>query len=439
MNYLPQLLLFLTLSSLNFSSPGNTVNETNGDLTKRLDTYFQAHTDLKKFNGAVLVQKNGKPIFYKAFNMSTDKSSSLWVERNAQFDIHSISKLLAKACIVQLEEQGKVRRSDPVSKYLPDFPNGNKITIQHLLDNQSGLPRELSGKPANTIDKSPEEIVELIKKETLLFEPGTEAAYSNLGYELIYFIIAQIHQKPFAEVLDQAIFMPFGMKDSGAHFHWKKEGPSRLAKNHVKDDDDRIVLVPNIEPEGFNQARIYSTLSDLMKFIHHVKDEPYRSALKNKEEQIGWSGGGDGILTHAKASLKSGYEIAFFSNFDDIAFGDILKDVERIMTGQKYELPKVINRKAIELDQSTMEQYTGKYRVREFNNQLFEFRIEEGNFVFYQNGERNAVLQPESDSTFFYEPTDEDYFEFRESEEGGYRLIFYYKSVEIEGEKQRHE
>lgn len=406
------------------------------EYSDKLDTYFSALKDLKKFNGVVLVQKNDVPIHFKKYNMEDDAESSLQVEKASQFDIHSISKLMAKAVLVDLEKENILSRSNKVATYIKDFPRGDEITIQHLLDNQSGLPRNLTNPPANLIQKNPKELMELIKAEALLVEPGTEAIYSNIGYQVLYYIMAESVNIPFVQLLEERLFEPLNMNSTGAHFHLEKNNLSKLVKNH-EEDDGEIVVVPNIEDDGKNQAKIYSSVEDLLRFAEHVKKEPYLSKIKNRDRNVvGWSGGGDGILSHLEHNIEGEYELVFFSNYDEIPFGDIIKTVEKIMSNQPYELPQAINRKSKAVSADILNRYEGKYRIREFNNAIFEYRVEDGNLVFYQDGERGGVLSAESDSTFFALPTDEDYFEFRSTENENYKLIFHYKKVEIEGKKE---
>ncbi len=428
------LLVFIFLGCDTSNSPQEATLAVRSSLAENLEIYFERLSSLKKFNGGVLVQQNGKRILYEVYNMDEDPASSLEVNKKSQFDIHSISKLMAQAAIVKLEENQLISRSDYLNQHLPDFPHGAIITIEDLIENRSGLPRGFSKTYPNLIDKSPAELVELIKKEPLLFKPGSETLYSNLGYELLYFIIAQITKKPFVQYLEEAFFQPLQMKNTGAHFHLSKNNLRQLVKNHELDHEE-LAVVPNIQKEGKNQAKIYSTIEDLLKFIDHVKQEPYRSILKNKSEEIAWSGGGDGILSHAKASLKSDYELVFFSNYDEIPFGKILETVERIMTNQSFNLPEPINRKSVPIETSILEKYVGQYKVKEFNNDIFEYRLEDGKLVFYQHGQRNSVLNAANDSSFFDQPDAEDYFEFRKVNPTEYKLIFHYKQLEIEGKK----
>lgn len=428
-------LLITTSSITSLHSQENQSLQPVNNITSSLDTYFSALANLQKFNGAVLIQKDGEVIFHNAYNMKENVESSLYVNRNDQFDIHSVSKLMAKACIVKLEGENLISREDYLNDYITDFPNGELISIEHLLDNQSGLPRELSVSEENLIEKSPEEFVSLIKKEALIYTPGSETLYSNLGYELVYYIISKITGKPFVQYVNETFFIPLEMNASGAHFYLNNDNLINPVKNHIEDDGE-IIVVPNYTKTGKNQSKIYTTLSDLLKFINAMKIEPYRSSLINKGGNIGWSGGGEGILCHAESKIASGYELVFFSNYDEISFGGILEDVEKIMTNKPFIIPKEINRKAINLKRDIIEKYVGKYDMAEFNHDEFEIRIENDSVVFYQNGEKGAILLAENDSTFFENPTDENYCIFQQGKDGNYEMIFKYKGMDIIGVKK---
>ena len=98
-------------------------------VANNLDLYFTALKETGKFNGIVLAAQDGKPIFHKAFNLSSDKNSSTYVEPSSQFEIHSVSKLLAHYMIVKFEIEGKISRQQKLETFFPDFPRGDEIMI----------------------------------------------------------------------------------------------------------------------------------------------------------------------------------------------------------------------------------------------------------------------------------------------------------------------
>ncbi len=427
--------ILLTLVACTQPGQQETTEDTNPKLTHKLDEYFQKLASIQKFNGAVLLEKDGENILHEAYNMQEDKNHTLHVRKEMQFDIHSISKLMGKVCVIDMEKEGRINRDDKIEKYLKDFPDGDRITIRHLVDNSSGYGRELTDEPENLIDIPPAELVELIKKEKRLFDPGTDTTYSNLGYQLLYYIISEQTRQPFVRYAGKTIMSPLGMNDTGAHFHWDRDNHKDPVKNH-ENDDGEIVMLPNVLPGDKNQTKMYSTLIDLQKFIRHIKKEPYYSQMKKKSGTIGWSGGGDGIMSHASYSTQGDYTLILFSNYDEIPFGDILETVHSIMNDEPYELPQKIERKAITLEKVILEQYIGKYRLTEFNNMEFDIRLEDDRLALYLEGEKETLLQAENDSTFFQYPDDQDYIFFRKSNTDAYELIYKYKGIEFLGKPE---
>src|SRR5258707_4595599 len=108
-------------------------------LAKEIDDYLSPFVQGKNFIGAVLVVQGEKVLFDRAYGKA---SYSLQVPNTpkTRFHIASISKPFTAAAILLLEERGKLRLDDPISKYVPDFISGDKITLRHLLTHTSGIP-----------------------------------------------------------------------------------------------------------------------------------------------------------------------------------------------------------------------------------------------------------------------------------------------------------
>ena len=404
-------------------------------IASNLDAYFSALTNLKKFNGVVLVHQDGKEIFKKAYNIHEDKTSKLFVTTEHQFDLRSVSKLMSKAIIIKLEQAGKINRSDVLNKFEPGFPSGDKITIQHILDNQSGFAREfIEEENLNLIDMSTEEVIALIKTQPLEFEPGTDVRYSNLGYQILYYIIGKMHNKSFAEYMIEDVFEPLGMKHSGAHFFNDKNKLEKFAYYHEV-DDGKIEQVNHFEKDSKPQARLFSTADDLILFLKYLSEEPFLSAFA-KKNAIAHSGGSDGIRTHISAHPKENYSYIFLANYDEIPFVEIIKDIESIIEGKPFEIPKPINRIAVPIAKELLGKYIGKYDIEEANHMEFEFKIENDSLAYYQDVEKSGMLSAENDSTFFDDPKSIDGFTFVKVKDDEYRLLFKWLGAEFEGIKK---
>lgn len=401
---------------------------------ENLDNYFTALTNLKKFNGVILASKNDRLIIEKAYNIHLDEDSSSYITINNQFDIHSVSKLMTHYLIERLKEEGEISEGQSIDKFYPDFPNGNLITIEMLLAHRSGLPRELKNFEANEFDLSSDEIVELAKKQALLFEPGKDVQYSNIGYELLYNIISKTYRKPFAQCVMDEIFIPLNMDQSGSHFFTEKNRLRNLAKNHVL-KDSTLYEVPNILEDEFKTARFYSTVSDLNAFMKELEKELYKSALSNKKGIIAKDGGSKGIRAQVYSDTVHKFRFVLLANYDGMPFFKTVEDVTKILKGEAFELPKELNREPIYVEKDILERYVGSYSFEDFDGLILTIKIEGDNLVVYQENKKIATLKPETETIFFEDPKATESFEFIKNESGTYNAMMGWKGISVEGKR----
>ncbi len=185
----------------------------------RLDNYLNAAHELWGFNGSVLVAWNGRVILSKGYGMA-DNTFNIPNTPQTKFFIGSITKQFTAACIMILIERNLLKLDDPIIMYLPDYPrpNGDKITIRHLLTHTSGIP-DYTNFPEVILKRtqplSTEYLIDLFKNWPLEFEPGSKFSYSNSGYLLLGEIIEKISGQSYEAFLEHEILKPLGMNDSG--------------------------------------------------------------------------------------------------------------------------------------------------------------------------------------------------------------------------------
>ncbi|PIY07892.1 MAG: hypothetical protein COZ18_15095 [Flexibacter sp. CG_4_10_14_3_um_filter_32_15] len=430
-------LIFFILCSCQKTQYSSTYKNTKtSSFSKNADEYMTALTNLGQFNGVVLLEKNGKQILKKAYNLSTkptDSLSSLWVTPQSQFDLRSIAKLFAKASIIKLESEGKLKQSDFLNKYISDFPNGNKITLEHLMHNRSGLPRELTTNNDNCFDLGSEEIIELAKKEKLEFEPNTDERYSNVGFQILYYIISKISQKSYHNYLKEAFFEPLEMTNSGGHFDFDTSNLKKYAYGHYK-KNKQLTSVLEFPKEDCKTGHLYSTVDDLNKFINHLENEPYFSAL-NEKNQIGHAGGTQGKRAYTFKNYEQNYNLTFLSNYDEIPFQQIVEDLKKILEGKPYQIPREVNRVEIKLPTTVLSHYEGTYDFAEIEHLQLKFILEDEYLMAYQNGKLNGKLFAENDSTFFWDKKSKESVVFRKKENEEYKALLDFKGVRWEGLK----
>ena len=168
---------------------------------------------------AVLVAQNGKILFEQGYGLA-DVEHHIAVTPQTQFRIGSITKQFTAAAILKLQEQGKLSVNDKLSKYIPDFPRGDEVTLRHLLTHTSGI-HSYTSKPGFlnevTNTTTTEQIIQSFKSDPYDFNPGEKWLYDNSGFLLLGYIVEKVSGQPYAEFLRKSFFEPLGMKRTGVY------------------------------------------------------------------------------------------------------------------------------------------------------------------------------------------------------------------------------
>lgn len=166
--------------------------------------------------GVFLVAKNGKPIYRKAFGKANLELDAAMQPENV-FQIGSMTKQFTAIAIMMLEEQGRLNVNDAISKYIPDYPHGNNISIHHLLTHTSGIKDFTKMKSIMTIakkDLAPKDLVDFFKDEPVDFKPGEQFSYNNSGYVVLGYIIELVSGNTYEDFIEHNIFEKLKMDNS---------------------------------------------------------------------------------------------------------------------------------------------------------------------------------------------------------------------------------
>lgn len=203
------LLLVITVNAQMIISQSVQENE---QVKERIDSYLTEGV-ANGLSGAVLVYRKGKLILNKGYGFA-DKENEILNTPTTIFDIGSVSKQFTAAAILILEEQGKLKVEDKLSKFFKNLPDDKKnITIHQLLTHSAGIIRVI-GK--NDFDQIPVDVYfkELFNTQ-LIHKPGTKYRYSNAGYSVLARIIELTSGQSYEHFLHQYLFEPSGMSHTG--------------------------------------------------------------------------------------------------------------------------------------------------------------------------------------------------------------------------------
>jgi CubicO group peptidase (beta-lactamase class C family) len=231
----------------------------------RLDNYFQA-LEAAGFSGAVLVARNGEVLLSKGYGLC-DRRRKAPCAADTVFDIGSITKQFTAAAILKLEEAGKLRVEDPLSKHLPGVPEDKAgLTLHHLLTHTSGLDHYY-GKDE---DYAPRDLaVSLFLRMPLITAPGAKYRYSNPGYSLLAAVVEKHAGRSYEAYLREVFFEPLGMTKTG--YIIPRWNVLEVSRNYNGEEDHGWTFNRNWGPDGpywhlYGNGGILTTTADLHKW-----------------------------------------------------------------------------------------------------------------------------------------------------------------------------
>jgi CubicO group peptidase (beta-lactamase class C family) len=322
------------------------------EFDRELDAYLETNTEKDLFSGVVLVAREGKPIFKKAYGMA-DRERNIPIQANTKFCIGSMGKMFTAVSIAQLVEQGKLSYDDLIGKYLGEdwiLPEvGEKVKISHLLSHTSGIAEFLDdefykfaepGTYWTLEDRKP-----IIREKSLTFEPGTRWAYCNIGFILLAAIIEKVTGRNYSDYIIEHIFDPADMDKTSDSY--RKTTLSNVALGYDKAQEEgkefwrKTGLFGN--NDGTPSGGGFSTVDDFLNFSEALRTDllinseskellmsakpglnsihyGYGFIIENSRKfgrVVGHGGAAPGVSANFRMFVDKGYTMIILSNFSE--------------------------------------------------------------------------------------------------------------------------
>ena len=236
-------------------------------LAARLDAAIAAYYPATGPGASVIVTRDGKTVLRKAYGMA-DLGAKVPMQVAMTQRIGSLTKQFTATAILMLADEGKLALSDPITKFLPDYPvHGKTITIEHLLTHTSGIV-SYTDKPTFGAmiarDISVAELIDMFENDALISAPGSTFAYNNSGYVLLGAVIEKISGMRYGKFIEQRIFVPLGMTQTA--FEGMERTPGVRAAGHTRTSagfGPSAVISPSVP---YAAGALVSTVDDLARW-----------------------------------------------------------------------------------------------------------------------------------------------------------------------------
>lgn len=343
--------LLLVINGISQNSP---VLDKIENFEGKVDALIQQYRELDLFAGVVLVAERGTPAYHKAFGYA-DRQHKLKNTLDTKFDIGSMNKAFTKVAVLSLVNDGKLALTDPLGKFLDGFgPVASKqVTVEQLLEHTSGFGdyHTPAYQQLAYDGKNMDALVDLIRKMSLMFEPGTEQEYSNAGYVLLGAILEKVTGKDFFTIIQERIVDRLGLKDT--YLKDKYNTPDR-AIGYTRTMRGELEANDYFQDPPGPDGGFYSTTSDILKFYraYHYGESLWDEATKKLDPMYSFlrehsttggaiphAGGFPGASTAHFEVLRDQISIVVFANRDEVVAEDIAAGILAIIRGQKPKKP----------------------------------------------------------------------------------------------------
>jgi CubicO group peptidase (beta-lactamase class C family) len=316
------------------------------EMAKVLEQYVTTLAKADVFSGAVLLAKDGKTLYAGAFG-EANKDFGVPNKLDTKFNLGSMNKMFTSVTIAQLVEQGKLSYDDPLSKFLPDYPNpeaAKKIRIKHLLTHTSGLGSYFNDefeRSSRARFRTVDDMMQLAKGDSLAFEPGTRWSYSNTGMLVLGKVIEVVTKQDYFDYVREHVSKPAGMVNTDAYELDRVNKNLAVGYQREFREDGTKTFRNNIfmhVMRGGPAGGGYSTVEDLVRFAEALKagklvspatfelmttpkpevNSPqygYGFGVGPETKIVGHSGGFPGISSNLDIFKGTGYVAVVMSNY----------------------------------------------------------------------------------------------------------------------------
>jgi len=389
LSFLPALLLAAVLAGPAHARPGGAPA-----LGPALDAWARPLVERGLLSGNLLVARRDSVILERSWGPA-DAERGVPNAPDLPSCVASITKPMTVILAIQLMEEGKLGYTDPLSKWIPGFPEGDSITIEHLLRHRAGIPHRVTTDEDEMVPHTAADMVEFAKRAERMFRPGEQSSYSSGGFSVLARVLELAGGASYGDLLRERLLVPLGMThtfhpDANAPAGPRAEGYAPVLGGVEREPEKNLSFL-------VGAGSVFSTARDLHRLLWadvsgRLGVSARQSALRGAK--VSWNGSTSGYRAFAEYDTTTGHAIVFAGNLHCGAVDQMRDAVRALLAGETPTPPALPPAHAAHVAPDLLRSYEGFYDVA--GNPRLEVRATDTGLDV--NG---WALVSMSDSTFF--------------------------------------
>ena len=310
------------------------------ELVRRVESYV-APLAPHELSGTLLVARGGRVLVERSFGYANYELGVPFTPTTPT-NVASINKPLTIIITTRLVEARRLSVDDTVSKWLPNYIYGSRMTVTQLLNHRAGVPHRLIPDAAQTEPKTADDMVRAANAMPLLFEPGSREMYSSGGYAILAAVLEHVTGKSYDALLQEMVAQPVGARTI-RHTSSRELLPGRAMSAIPL---GTTVLNAPLRDLSFlvGGGSVFTTPRDLFLVIRGVVNGVYGAAVRtalHDSSGMNWNGVTNGYRAFADWIPSDSLIVIFTGNTHTGAIDLLRRAIPQIAAGASLKPPEV--------------------------------------------------------------------------------------------------
>ena len=319
------------------------------DLVALIDQYVEPFVEAGHLSGTWLVARQDQVVYERSWGLANREQDRAF-DATTPSCIASVSKPVTVIIANRLIEEGTIGLGDPVSQYLDDLPQGDRMEVQHLLFHRAGIPHRMTKPDEENVPRTAADMVELARHAELDFEPGKGNKYSSGGYSVLVRVLEVASGKSYEELLGETVLEPLSLQ------HTIHPGPGvqvdNAAQSYVWTRDGQQPAPEMDYSFLVGAGSLFSTPRDMFAIARALVKDEFGEQTKRRLLRGGklrWNGITNSFRAYLEYDAESELTIALVANQMTGANDLLRQNIPRIVAGEEVAAPVVPQPEIIKL------------------------------------------------------------------------------------------